>query len=85
MTKADGKDPYKEDIVDVSDVSDIKKLDHIWMFTVPQMTVRRKIHNGKEIEFRFSFSFQTLTHSVKIKKCGVGLINNEEESEVVRS
>ncbi|KAG6592343.1 Disease resistance protein RUN1, partial [Cucurbita argyrosperma subsp. sororia] len=82
VTVADSKDPYKEDL-GVGFFSFIGiKLDHIWMFTVPQ-NIMRKIHNsrGKEIEFHFSSTF---TKSVKIKKCGVGLINMEEESEVMK-
>ncbi|TYK00496.1 TMV resistance protein N-like [Cucumis melo var. makuwa] len=70
-------------------VAGMKKLDHIWMFVLPRTgTLVRKISNYKEIKFRFLLQAanyrQSITPNVKVKECGVGLINLEEEKEAMK-
>ena len=69
-------------------VSGMEKLDHILMFVLPRTkSLKRKIHNCKEIEFRFWLRFRynpTVIPNVELKKCGVGLINMEGESEAMK-
>ncbi|XP_023535476.1 TMV resistance protein N-like isoform X1 [Cucurbita pepo subsp. pepo] len=91
VTGKDHNDPNLNNgdlIVGAFNVSGMKKLDHIWMFVLPRTTtLTRKIRNCKEIEFRFVLQFnynQTVIPNVELKKCGVGLINMEEESEAMK-
>ena len=88
VTGKDRNDPSLNNgdlIVGSFNVLGMKKLDHIWMFVLPRTTtLTRKIHNCKEIEFRFLVPFQTITPNVELKMCGVGLINMEEESEAMK-
>ena len=91
MNGKDGNDPNlnNEDfIIGAFSFSEMKKLDHIWIFVLPQtLILKRKICNRKEIEFRFWLKFnynETVIPNVELKKCGVGLINMEGESEAMK-
>ena len=85
VTGKDRNDPNlnnENSMVGAFIVSGMKKLDHIWMlFLDRNTTLTRMIHNFKEIEFRFFLVFddiRTITPNVKLKTCGVRLINMEE-------
>lgn len=73
-------------IVNAFNILGMRKLDHIWMFVLPRTTtLTRKIQKCKEIEFRFVLNnYHAATVDVKLKQCGVCLINMEEEKEAMK-
>lgn len=76
-------------IVNAFNVSGMRKLDHIWLFVLPRTkSLARKISTCKEIKFQFlvqvNYSRSASSPSIALKKCGVHLINMEEEKEAMK-